>query len=130
MAAVTFPLQAVLTMGLSLYAPALVLEALTGLPRTWSICLVGFVCTFYSCIGGIRAVIMTDVFQFLLTNCAIFTIILSAYVDKGSFSEIWNTAVKENQTEIFNFSVNPTEQHTWWSLTMGGWICPLMLFTK
>lgn len=63
MAAATFPLQAVLIMGLSLYAPALVLEALTGLPRTWSICLVGFVCTFYSCIGGIKAVIMTDVFQ-------------------------------------------------------------------
>lgn len=121
-AAVTFPLQAVLTMGLALYAPALVLEALTSLPRTWSICLVGFVCTFYSYIGGIKAVIMTDVFQFLLTTCAIFSIVLSAYADRGSFSEIWDIAVKGNRTDMFNFSMDPTERHTWWSLTLGGWI--------
>jgi sodium-coupled monocarboxylate transporter 8/12 len=50
-------------MAIVLYVPALTLEAVTGLPRTVSIVLVGMVCVFYSTIGGIKAVIITDLFQ-------------------------------------------------------------------
>lgn len=50
-------------MGVVLYAPALALEAVSGMSQSSAILIVGFVCVFYSTIGGIKAVIMTDVFQ-------------------------------------------------------------------
>jgi sodium-coupled monocarboxylate transporter 8/12 len=53
----------VLYMGIVLYTPALTLEAVTGLPKVWAILSVGLVCTFYSTIGGLKAVLITDVFQ-------------------------------------------------------------------
>ena len=53
----------VLYMGMVLYAPAIALEAVMGLAQFYSITLVGLVCLIYSTIGGIKAVIITDVFQ-------------------------------------------------------------------
>lgn len=53
-------------MAIVLYAPSIALEAVTGLPLELSITLVGLVCVFYSTIGGIKAVIITDVFQVII----------------------------------------------------------------
>lgn len=53
----------ILYMSVALYAPALALEAVTGMPKLYAILTVGLVCTFYSTIGGLKAVIFTDVFQ-------------------------------------------------------------------
>lgn len=58
-----YSLQMVLYMGIVVYAPALALEALTGLSHAFSIILVGAVCMFYCTLGGMKAVIVTDVFQ-------------------------------------------------------------------
>jgi sodium-coupled monocarboxylate transporter 8/12 len=61
-----FILQMVLYMGIVLYAPALALNAVTGINKIVSIISVGLVCTFYSTIGGMKAVLITDVFQVLI----------------------------------------------------------------
>ena len=53
----------VLYMGIVLYAPSLAVSAVTGLNITFTILAVGAVCTFYSTIGGMKAVLITDVFQ-------------------------------------------------------------------
>lgn len=58
------------------------------------------VCTFYSTIGGMKAVLMTDVFQSLLMFAAVFCIIIHALVDKGSFEEIWRIAEFGNRTNL------------------------------
>lgn len=62
-ASLLYSFQMILYMGIVLYAPAIALEALTGLSQNISILVVGCVCTFYSTIGGMKAVIITDVFQ-------------------------------------------------------------------
>ncbi len=62
-ASFAFITQMVLYIGIVLYAPALALNAVTGLNKIVSIISVGLVCTFYSTIGGMKAVLFTDVFQ-------------------------------------------------------------------
>jgi sodium-coupled monocarboxylate transporter 8/12 len=64
-ASAAFSLQMILYMGIVLYAPALALSAVTGLSKIGAILSIGAVCTFYSTIGGMKAVLITDVFQVL-----------------------------------------------------------------
>lgn len=63
-----FTFQMMLYTGIVLYAPALALEAVTGLSQRMSILIVGLCCLFYSTVGGIKAVIWTDVFQVGILN--------------------------------------------------------------
>ncbi|RZC38848.1 uncharacterized protein BDFB_000721 [Asbolus verrucosus] len=127
-ASLSYTLQMTLYMGVVLYAPALALEALTGISKVAAILSVGLVCTFYSTIGGMKAVLMTDVFQSLLMFAAVFSIIIFAVIDKGSFAEIWRIAEQGNRTELLNFDPDPTVRHSWFSLIIGGGITFLSLY--
>lgn len=57
-------------------------------------------CTFYSTIGGMKAVLMTDLFQSLLMFAAIFSVIICAVIQTGSFGEIWRIASEGGRTEL------------------------------
>lgn len=61
----------------------------------------GFVCTFYSTIGGMKAVVVTDVFQSLLMFAAIFSVIICASIHTGGIRPIWETARKGGRLEFF-----------------------------
>lgn len=60
----------------------------------------GFVCTFYSTIGGMKAVLITDVFQSLLMFGAVFSVIFCAVARAGGFGPIWNTAYNGERLEF------------------------------
>ncbi len=63
MASLAYVIQTTLYMGVAVYAPALALQAVTNLDKNISILAIGIACTFYSTIGGMKAVFITDVFQ-------------------------------------------------------------------
>ncbi|CAL7944637.1 unnamed protein product [Xylocopa violacea] len=123
-----FMLQLLLYSGVVLYAPALALEATTGISTTASVIGIGLVCTFYSTIGGIKAVLITDVFQSLLMLIAVILVIATAAVDIGGLDRIWEIARDGSRIEFDNISMDPTVRHTWWSLTFGGFFTYLSLY--
>ncbi|XP_021339399.1 sodium-dependent multivitamin transporter-like [Mizuhopecten yessoensis] len=53
-------------MGIALYAPGLALQIVAGVPLWLSIVVIGLVGTIYTAIGGIKSVVWTDVFQFVI----------------------------------------------------------------
>ncbi|XP_058824324.1 putative sodium-dependent multivitamin transporter [Topomyia yanbarensis] len=127
-ASFAYLLQMILYMGIAVYAPALALEAVTGLPQTYSILTIGIICTFYSTIGGMKAVLFTDLFQSFLMFAAIFAVIICAGIDAGGLGKIWETAERDGRLEFWNFDPDPTTRHTWWSLTIGGMFTYLSLY--
>ncbi|XP_071558736.1 putative sodium-dependent multivitamin transporter isoform X2 [Temnothorax nylanderi] len=128
-ASFAFLLQLLLYSGVVLYAPALALEATTGISKTASVIGLGLICTFYSTIGGIKAVLITDVFQALLMLTAVVTIIATAAVGNGGLDRIWRIAGEGSRLEFDNISPDPTVRHTWWSLTLGGFFTYLSLYS-
>ncbi|XP_068139830.1 putative sodium-dependent multivitamin transporter [Drosophila tropicalis] len=119
-ASLSFSMQMILYMGIVVYAPALALEAVTGLNQIFSILIVGVVCTFYATLGGMKAVLITDIYQSLLMFVAVFSVIICAWVKSGSLEEIWRTAQENGRIDFGNFSVDPTERHTWFTQVLGG----------
>lgn len=99
-ASFAFSLQLLLYTGVVLYAPALALEATTGISTSVSVISLGLVCTFYSTIGGIRAVLVTDVFQSLLMLTAVIMLIVTAAVDAGGLASVWQIAREGSRLEF------------------------------
>ncbi|KPJ18899.1 Putative sodium-dependent multivitamin transporter [Papilio machaon] len=128
LASLTYTLQMILYNGIVLYAPAIVLEAVTGLDRLISILLVGLACTFYSTLGGMKAVLFTDLLQSLLMFGAVFSVVVFASVQLGGFEQIFVVSKEHGRLDFSNFSVDPTQRHTWWSLILGGLITYLSLY--
>ncbi|XP_025073506.1 putative sodium-dependent multivitamin transporter [Pogonomyrmex barbatus] len=128
MASFIYWIQLLLYSGVVLYAPSLALEATTGMSKTASIIIIGLVCAFYSSIGGIKAVLITDVFQGLLMFVAVFLIIGTAARDAGGLGQIWEIAKQGQRLEFDSISPDPTVRHTWWSLTFGGLCTFLSLY--
>lgn len=88
--------------GVVLFAPSLALEATTGLSGDLSVVLVGIICTFYSTIGGIKAVLITDVVQGLLMFVAIACILgVAATVLDGGLSTVWSVSQQGGRTRFF-----------------------------
>ncbi|XP_011171988.2 putative sodium-dependent multivitamin transporter [Solenopsis invicta] len=128
MASFIYWVQLLLYSGVVLYAPSLALEATTGMSKTASIIIIGLVCAFYSSIGGIKAVLITDVFQGLLMFASVFLIIGIAANDVGGLGQIWEIARQGHRLEFDSIDLDPTVRHTWWSLNLGGLCTFLSLY--
>ncbi|XP_054709246.1 sodium-coupled monocarboxylate transporter 1-like [Uloborus diversus] len=103
-----------------IYAPSLVFSQVTGLDLWVCVLSMGLVCTFYTTIGGIKAVIWTDVFQALIIYGALITVIVKGTIDVGGLHEVWRKADMSQRTQFIDFNPDPTVRHTIWSLTIGG----------
>ncbi|CRK90103.1 CLUMA_CG003821, isoform A [Clunio marinus] len=127
-ASLAYSTQMILYMGIVLYAPALAFESVIGIDKNIAIIMIGLTVIFYCCIGGIRAVLLTDVFQAILMFVAIFLVIISGVIHADGVGNIFKAASNGNRLEFFNFNPDPTTRHSWFSQTIGGLFTYLSLY--
>ncbi|EFN75254.1 Putative sodium-dependent multivitamin transporter [Harpegnathos saltator] len=113
-------IETLMLAGVMLYAPSLALEVTTGLSSTMSIAVIATICTFYSTIGGIKAVLVTDVFQGILMVITMSTILAIAAANvEGGVAGIWRIAREGNRLDFDKWSLDPTVKYTWWNVIFG-----------
>jgi len=106
---------------IAMYAPALILTVVTGIPLVWCVVLMGFVTTIYTTLGGIRAVIWTDVVQFGVIMAAIGgTFYLSIGHVTGGLHEVWRLGTEAGKWHLFDFSLDPASSVSFWAMFVGG----------
>ncbi|KAL7016971.1 hypothetical protein ACKWTF_010212 [Chironomus riparius] len=127
-ASLAYSLQMILYMGIVVYAPALALESAVGIDKELAIIIIGITVIIYCCIGGIKAVLLTDVFQSILMFVAVFLVIISGINYAGGIGNIIEEAKKGGRWELLNFNPDPTERHSWFSLIIGGMFTYLSLY--
>ncbi|XP_052689326.1 sodium-coupled monocarboxylate transporter 1-like [Crassostrea angulata] len=105
-------------MAVCLFLPGLAMESVTGFPKWASIAVVAVVVVIYTMMGGIKAVVWTDVFQFVVMLTGILTLIIKICSVHG-FQEVWNTASDGGRLQFFNLDSDPTSRQTFWAVTIG-----------
>ena len=116
-----FIVRVLLWLALATYAPALALNEVTGLPLWASILMTGAVTTIYSTMGGMKAVIWTDVMQFFVLAGGIGVIMWSALnAIPGGLSGAWTIARQGGRLDVFDFSFSLVGRLTFWGLIVGG----------
>lgn len=66
----------------------------------------GIVCTFYSTIGGMKAVLITDLFQSFLMFAAMISVIICAAIKAGGLAPIWYTALEGERINFLKYIYN------------------------
>lgn len=123
-----FQLQMILYMAVVLYAPALALNQVMGIDMLVSILVIGLVCTFYTAIGGLKAVMWTDAFQMFIVFAGLLTLIIKATIEVGGISYVFEKASADGKLQIDNFDPNPLVRHTFWTLIIGGFMTSLTIY--
>ena len=100
---VSFAIFQLARMGIVILLPALALSAVTGWDVQYCIIAMGILSTIYTVLGGIEAVIWTDVIQtiVLVGGALIALIIIIGQVD-GGFSTIIESANKQGKLKMIN----------------------------
>ncbi|XP_051876564.1 solute carrier family 5 member 6a [Pristis pectinata] len=124
----TFIVQMVIYMGVVLYAPALALNAVTGFNLWGAVLAIGLVCTLYTAVGGLKAVIWTDVFQTLVMFSGQLAVIIIGAKQAGGMAEVWQSAVNGGKITGIDLNPDPFERHTFWTLAVGGVFMMLALY--
>uniref|UniRef100_A0A8C5FZX7 Sodium/iodide cotransporter n=1 Tax=Gouania willdenowi TaxID=441366 RepID=A0A8C5FZX7_GOUWI len=106
--------------GIVIYAPALILNQATGLNMWLSLFSTGIICTVYTTLGGMKAVIWTDVFQIVVMLSGFMAIYIHGTVLVGGPSRVLEIASNGSRINFDDFNADPRQRYTFWSLTVGG----------
>ena len=114
-----FMLQRLIWMALVVLAPSLAISVILKIRVEYCILLVGLIASIYTALGGMSAVMWTDVIQFmvLIVGEAMIFIVVSAKLD-GGFMEIIRVAVEDNKIwGSFEWNI---AKPTFWTLLIHG----------
>lgn len=112
-----------LAMGVTLYAPSLVLSVILGWSETTTILIMGGTTILYVVHGGNKSVIWTDVVQMLIIWAGIFVCAGAAlaHLPEGvGFRDALAIAQVTNHLEMMDTSTDPRKVYTLWSGLIGG----------
>lgn len=126
-----FLVQRGLGAGIVLYAPAVVLSVIMGWDEKATILIMGAITIVYATVGGITAVIWTDVIQMLVMFLGIGVAIATLFdtlPDSVGMSEVVYLGGIQDMWSSIDWSWDPTNTYTIWSGMIGGFFLALAYF--
>jgi SSS family solute:Na+ symporter len=107
--------------GLRLYLAALVLQVMLGWSLSTSVAVTGLVTVVYTVLGGIKAVVWTDVIQFVVymlgAIAALF--VLGGQLEHG-FGGTLDAMAVQDRLRVFDFGLDFGSTYTFWAGLFGG----------
>jgi SSS family transporter len=105
---------------IALYGPSLVINLVTGLPVWECIVFMGLFTTVYTTLGGMKAVIWTDVIQFCTVTLGIVLIFVTAVAHvNGGLAGTYRIAAEAGKLRFLNLSTDPAQLTSIWAILIG-----------
>ncbi len=98
--------------GVYLYSVSRILEVSTGMPLYLSIALLGFIVIVYTTLGGLWAVVVTDVLQFVILTAAAIIVVPLSLERVGGIEQFFNSLPSEGFFDLTNHEYS-------WSFLVG-----------
>lgn len=102
-----------------LYGPAIAFSSVNQISINNSIWIVGLIVTFYTTIGGIKAVIWTDVLQCILMFIGVAIVVVQGIIELGGFNQVINIAIEGKRLKLFNFEFDIYNHDNFWNVVAG-----------
>ncbi|XP_070494075.1 sodium-coupled monocarboxylate transporter 1-like [Chironomus tepperi] len=117
---VMFSLSTLLWMPIAIYVPALAFSQTTGMDVHMITPVVMFICIFYTCLGGIKAVVWTDVIQIMIMYGTLILINVKGTFEAGGLSVVIERNIESGRLAMPDFNIDPTIRISFWTMVIGG----------
>ena len=104
-------------MGTVTYGTCVALEVVVGMPLWATILIYTIVTAMYTAGGGIKAVVWTDVFQFVVMVMGVVVVLIKATNEVGGAAKVCENA--KDRFESIEFGLDPRLRYTVWNLSIG-----------
>nr|XP_039271751.1 sodium-coupled monocarboxylate transporter 1-like [Styela clava] len=111
--------QTIAYTGVTMFAPALVLNAVAEFSLWGAVLSVGTVCILYTTLGGLKAVIWTDVIQGCVFLAVLLIVFFMGAEHAGGFQNVWKICRDGDRLDFFRFDFDPRYRLTFWSTVFG-----------
>ncbi|KAI0988994.1 hypothetical protein GJ496_000227 [Pomphorhynchus laevis] len=118
-ASIFFIVQNILYLSALIYAPAIAIDEVLGINLPVALLAITTTCIIYSAVGGIRGIVWSDVFQFVVLSVGISIIFAFGLKNVGGVKEVIERNKVGNRFEIFVFNFDPRTRHNVFSLLLG-----------
>ncbi|KAH8334384.1 hypothetical protein KR059_009470, partial [Drosophila kikkawai] len=119
-ASIIFVSNVALYLPFLVYLPALALNQVSGLDMYLIEVLIIVVCVIYTILGGLKAVVHTDVWQVLIMFISVVVVAILATCYIEDFEAFWQGLEQGGRLIIANISPSPYDRQTVWSVLIGG----------
>jgi SSS family transporter len=107
--------------GIRLFATALVISIVTGVPVPWTVCVLGGAMIVYTVRGGSAAVIWTDVVQMFIYVAGALVVFFALLKQiPGGWSEVVRLGSAAGKFTVLDLSFDPRKIYTLWAGLAGG----------
>jgi Na+/proline symporter len=131
LASVIFLMQRGLSVGLTFYAPAIVLSVIFGWPDRLTTLIIGITVVLYTVTGGIRTVTWTDVQQMLIILFGLVVALVMIFVllpRQVTFMDAVHLAGAAGKLNAVTFHFDWNDRYNLWSGLIGGMFLALSYF--
>uniref|UniRef100_H2Z8W9 Sodium-coupled monocarboxylate transporter 1 n=1 Tax=Ciona savignyi TaxID=51511 RepID=H2Z8W9_CIOSA len=112
-------LHSITHMGFTMYLTALALTAVTPMSMVLSVLVTAAICTLYTTIGGMKAVVWTDTLQSVIMLAGSIAVFIKVAILLGGTDKIWEAVERGQRNTIWDFNSDPTLAHTFWTIVGG-----------
>jgi SSS family transporter len=115
-----------------LLLPSIALSAVSDLNVATCVVLMGVLCVLYTTMGGIEAVIWTDVAQtVVLLGAAVISLALILASAEGGPAGAWSTATSADKLQMFRWTLDPSSTaNAFWVIFVGSIFMNLVPYTS
>jgi len=124
----SFVLFQLVRMGIVVYLPALALSTVVGIDIYLAIIVMGILAILYTYMGGMEAVIWTDVIQVIVLMGGLIIGLIFIAFEIGDVGYIFETAYQDSKLQLVDLRFSFTEVVTW-SLFLGSFALTLVPYT-
>ncbi len=127
-ASAIFLLQRASHIAIAVYAVSLALQQIIGWPVWACVVVVGGLTTLYTVLGGMKAVLWTDVMQFFVLMGGMLVMVgVVLWTLNGDVLKIWQVAEEAGHTKILTTSFNFMDASFWQEMTIWGIFLGIMV---
>ncbi|XP_063706354.1 sodium-coupled monocarboxylate transporter 1-like [Culicoides brevitarsis] len=119
---VTYIITSIIWIPIVIYVPSLAFAQVTGINIHLTSPVICAVCIFYTCIGGLKAVVWTDVIQGVIMLASMIVVAIKATVQVGGLNVVIERNYESGRIEAPIWDLDMTIRHSFWSTVVGGFV--------